>query len=102
MNIFRLFQRWKHKGGNGAKNVPRVLPSTTSTSTGTLEEMENNDPANDVAHQAAIPRADHSNAVGSQMARWIGPGMSVTVAGRNIGGMIYLNQSQGEMHRVIG
>ena len=98
MNIFRLFQRWIHKGGSSAKDPPRVTPPTTSMATGVLEEMANTGPASDAAHQSVIQVADHSNAVGSHMARWIEPGGVATVAGRDIGGMVYLAPAQ---HRSV-
>ena len=94
MNIFRLFQRWRRKGDNSAKDAPRVSPPTTLMPTGVLEEMANTGPANDVADQASIRVVDHANAVGSHGARWIGPGGAATVAGRDIGGMVYLAPEQ--------
>ena len=94
MNIFQLFQRWRRKGGNSAKDAPRVSPPTTLMATGVLEEMANTGPANDVADQASIRVVDHANAVGSHGARWIGPGGAATVAGRHIGGMVYLAPEQ--------
>ena len=104
LNIFRIFQRWMHKGGSSANNAPPVFPSTTLIPTGTLEEVDNNGPENDVAAQAAIPVVDHANSVGSRVARWIEPGGTATVAGRDIGGMVYLATEQrqsarGQMNR---
>ena len=94
MNIFRLFQRWRREGGNSDQNAPRVLPSTTSIPTRTLDQVDNNGPANDVAHQVAIQMVDNANAAGGHGARWIEPGDTATVAGRDVGGMVYLAPEQ--------
>ena len=72
VNIFRLFQRWTRRGGNSEQNAPRVLPSTTSIPTRasrTWEQVDNNGPANDLAHQVAIQVVDNATAVGSHGAR---------------------------------
>ena len=100
MNIFRIFQRWRRKGGNNEQNAPRVLPSTTSIPARTLEQGDNNGPANDVVHQAAIQVEDHANAAGGHGARWIGPDGAAKVAGRDIGGMVYLVPEQRQSVRV--
>ncbi len=94
MNIFRLFKRWKQKGANTTKNAPEVSYTATPIPAGPREEMGKTGPANDAAHQAAIPLTDHANSVGSHMARWIEPSGTATVAGRDIGGMVYLAPGQ--------
>ena len=90
LNIFRLFQRWKQKGANTKKDAPEVWSTATPIPAGPREEMEKTGPATDVLEQSLMNSAGLASSAGGAMARWIGPEMSVTVAGRNIGGMIYL------------
>ena len=90
LNIFRLFQRWKQKGADTTKDAPEVSSTATPIPAGPREEMEKTGPATDVLEQSLMNSAGLASSAGGAMARWIGPEMSVTVAGRNIGGMIYL------------
>ena len=90
LNIFRLFQRWKQKGANTKKDAPEVSSTATPIPAGPREEMEKTGPATDVLEQSLMNSAGLAGSAGGARARWIGPEMSVTVAGRNIGGMIYL------------
>ncbi len=90
LNIFRLFQRWKQKGANTKKDAPEVSYTATPIPAGPREEMEKTGTATDVLEQSLMNSAGLASSAGAAMARWIGPEMSVTVAGRNIGGMIYL------------
>ncbi len=99
MNIFQLLRKWLHKGGGSANNPPPVFPSTTLIPTGTLEEVDNAGPANDVAHQTAKHVVDHATAVGSHGARWIGPRDTATVAGKDVAGMVYLFPDQNQSVR---
>ena len=106
MNIFRLFQKWKRKGTTSTKTVSEVLPSAPVIPIEVLGEKESNGPANSVLHQAGINSAIHANAVGGDTARWLGAGGTATVAGRNIGGMVYLAPEQrqsvwGQMSRPV-
>lgn len=94
MNILRLFQRFTRKGDKSARVSPRESPSTTSIPTRTLEQVDPNGPAEYVADQAAISVVFHAETVVSHEARWIGPGGSATIAGRDIGGMVYLAPEQ--------
>ena len=90
LNIFRLFQRWKQKGANTKKDAPEVSSTATPIPVGPREEMKTTGPATDVLEQSLMNSAGLASSAGGTRARWIGPEMSVTVAGRNIGGMIYL------------
>jgi tellurite resistance protein len=90
LNIFRLFQRWKQKGANTTKDAPEVSSTATPIPAGPREEMKTTGPATDVLEQSLMNSAGLASSAGGTRARWIGPEMSVTVAGRNIGGMIYL------------
>ena len=90
LNIFRLFRRWKQKGANTKKDAPEVSSTATPIPAGPREEMKTTGPATDVLEQSLMNSASLAGSAGGARARWIGPEMSVTVAGRNIGGMIYL------------
>ena len=56
--------------------------------------MDVNGPAYDVANQFAIHVVDHANEDGSHGVRWIVPGDTATVAGRDMGGMDYVAMEQ--------
>ena len=99
MNILRLFQRFARKGGNSVKDAPRESPSTTSIPTRTLVQVDPNGPADYVTDQGPISVVFHAETVSSHGARWIGPGGSATVAGRDIGGMVYLAPEQRQSAR---
>ena len=90
LNIFRLFQQWKQKGADTTKDAPEISSTAIPIPAGPREEMEKTGPATDVLEQSLMNSAGLASSAGGAMARWIGPEMSVTVAGRNIGGMIYL------------
>lgn len=94
MNIFRLFHKWLHKGGNSAKSSSRVLPSTSLSPNRSLGGRGSNGPVTDVTYQDAMPVSGRATMVGSHVARWIEPGGTAMVAGRDIGGMIYLAPEQ--------
>ena len=56
--------------------------------------MDDYGPAYDVSNQFAIHVVDHADEDGGHGVRWIGPGDTATVAGRDIGGMVYVAMAQ--------
>ena len=98
MNIFRLFQRWKRKDPDSANNAPDVssLPPLTSTEASVETVHESNETAVSVLYQTAVEPAGRTSTVWGNGVRWVAPGNTVVVAGRNIGGMVYLALEQGQ------
>ncbi len=56
--------------------------------------MDDYGPAYDVSNQLAIHVVDHADEDGDHRVRWSEPGDTATVAGRDIGGMVYVALKQ--------
>lgn len=99
MNIFRLFQRWVEKARDNTTRGSDVPSSAPLTLTAASEETvyERNETAEDVPYQAEVDLVGRASVVWSDAIRWIAPGSTAVVAGRSVGGMVYLGPGQGRV-----
>ena len=99
MNIFRLFQRWVEKARDNTTRGSDVPSSAPPTLTAASEETvyERNETAEDVPYQAEVDLVGRASVVWSDAIRWIAPGSTAVVAGRSVGGMVYLGPGQGRV-----
>ena len=77
-------------------DVPSSAPLTlTAASEETV--YERNETAEDVPYQAEVDLVGRASVVWSDAIRWIAPGSTAVVAGRSVGGMVYLGPGQGRV-----
>ena len=98
LNVFRLFQRWKSKVKDSTKSDAAVSRLGTAVSSNAPAETacSRTQSRNSVPYQAASESTSRASAALDNAARWIEPGGTTTVAGRNIGGMVHLGPDRSQ------
>ena len=98
MNIFRIFQGWKKKAQKSAKNGPAIQDrrETISSKTPTALKPLKTEPNNSIVRKPAARPRRHTETTRINSVRWIEPGTTRIVAGRDIGGMVYLGPAQNQ------